>query len=793
MPTVGKHFRLRPLAALLLAYTSSAFAAPVAFDQSAQSLQAAIEQVAKTGGVSITVDSQLVAGKQAPALKGTMEPSDALRKLLAGSGLEIEARGNSSLVVLRVLDGKRLGEVIVRADTLNEGSAEVGYKPTTAKTTGPWGDKPILDTPYSINSTSSELIENMVSGSTDNVMKYSPVIQQEFTTNNRGYTGYWVRGFDVANTARDGMLIGTWLTSSIEDIERVEVLGGLSGFMYGAGNVGGILHFVTKRPTAEPILNVTAGNYGGQQYFSHVDAGGPIDQDGRFGYRLNAAFTEGDTAIQNQTTRRNLLSAAFDWRPTDDLLLQLDFYNQKHYMSGYSGQISLWGLEDLPSASKFNNRDSLSPEWARWTLEANKIGASLTWLLNESTTVRGSYSYLHDKRDAKYATLWTQADGSVLLDSYQIADSIIYSNSAYFYVDKTFSAIGAQHKLTFGMNYHGEDWVMPKDGSTWSEVWYPTLNSALNAPEIDWPAIIQPRYTWQKYANQNWLIGDEVTLSNQWKVLAGINHSNINTRSYNTSDIQTSQYNKSKTTPSVSVVYKPKPNISTYATYIESLESGPTVSTDLIYTNAGQILPPTVSKQLEGGVKADIGGMLLTGAIFQIDKANTYTEYHSDGTRTVSQDGRQEHKGLELTATGKITDNLTIYGGGTFIDAKVKKTNTDSDRGKMPAGVAKHKLSMYAEYRIPNFTSSNRIYLTGGFSHVDSVELKARSGNRKDVPSFTTADIGLRYETGPIRSPLIARLNISNVTDKHYWLSMGGTSFQLGAPRTVSFSLTKKF
>lgn len=109
-----QRIQLRLLTALLLVCTSSAFAAPVAFDQPAQPLQAAIEQLGKTGGVSITVDSQLVSGKQAPALKGTMEPGDALRQLLADSGLEAEAKGNS-LVVLPASGEKSLNVVVVRA------------------------------------------------------------------------------------------------------------------------------------------------------------------------------------------------------------------------------------------------------------------------------------------------------------------------------------------------------------------------------------------------------------------------------------------------------------------------------------------------------------------------------------------------------------------------------------------------------------------------------------------------------------------------------------------------------
>jgi iron complex outermembrane receptor protein len=40
---------------------------------------------------------------------------------------------------------------------------------------------------------------------------------------------------------------------STEELERVEIMNGLSGFMYGAGNVGGTTNYVLKRPSYQKI------------------------------------------------------------------------------------------------------------------------------------------------------------------------------------------------------------------------------------------------------------------------------------------------------------------------------------------------------------------------------------------------------------------------------------------------------------------------------------------------------------------------------------------------------------
>ncbi|WP_419673216.1 hypothetical protein [Aliarcobacter butzleri] len=46
-----------------------------------------------------------------------------------------------------------------------------------------------------------------------------------------------------------------------EELERMEVLNGLSGFLYGVGYVGGAANYVTKKPTLERLTNVTVGSY----------------------------------------------------------------------------------------------------------------------------------------------------------------------------------------------------------------------------------------------------------------------------------------------------------------------------------------------------------------------------------------------------------------------------------------------------------------------------------------------------------------------------------------------------
>ncbi|QDX81804.1 hypothetical protein B9N43_11420 [Denitratisoma sp. DHT3] len=789
-------FPLRPIAAAVLSLAAAfTHATPLAVDLPVQSLTTSIQQLSRLSGLSIGGDASLLEGKTAPAIKGNLEPVDALRKLLEGSGLGVSFEGNKAVV------GKIapvLKEVMVAGDAVaipKEGSAEVGYKPTTAKTTGPWGDKPILDTPYSIHVTPAELMQNMNAGTTDQLIKFNPIIQPQYNGPFAGYSATGtIRGFGQS-IALDGIPIrGTWYGNDMEDMERMEVFSGLSGFLYGSGNVGGMVNYVTKRPTATPLANVTVGNYGGSQYFAHLDLGSPIDKEGKFAYRLNALYQDGDNAI-DVGIRRTLVSGALDWKVTDSIKVEINAAHTDYKRTGTSG-VGLSLPADIPSVKDFDNTKPLTPNWGYNNAEADRVGGTIRWDIDNDTTLRVAALYRHEFRTAysPYA-LTPGVNGAYSFRAIAINGPIAKETGGYLYLDRKFNTFGIQHKVTLGTNFSKNDYFTPRNDQYGNDqyavntatVSFPTLADAQNSAPLVKPSVgTTPKYHSSDSKSDNLLLGDDITFNQYFSLLLGANLSTITTRSYAVTGKVTSSYDKSVVTPNVSLIFKPTPNISLYGTYIESLEGGGIVSKTNIppYSNAGEILPPTVSKQVEIGAKASVGSTLLTLALFQIDKANLYDVTNLDGTLTRNQDGRQVHKGVELTATGKVTDNLAIMAGGTYLDTEITKTNKAAVLGKQVVRVPKRRAALWGEYRLPF-----NLYLTGGVSYLGSYYYDG--ANTRTVPSYAVGDMGLRYETVYNDTPVILRMNVQNVTDKHYWQNSG--DLVPGFPRTFTFSATAKF
>ena len=155
-----------------------------------------------------------------------------------------------------------------------EGSAEAGYKVDNVTTTGPWGQMPLQDTPYSISVMPQELIDNTITRNPDQIFKMNPLTQVGSPQDINNISSQYVRGFGIQNYSIDGIRIGGYgIGVFTEDLERVEVFSGLSGFLYGAGDVGGTVNYVLKRPTSYYLNDVTIGDYGGGQAFIHGDLG----------------------------------------------------------------------------------------------------------------------------------------------------------------------------------------------------------------------------------------------------------------------------------------------------------------------------------------------------------------------------------------------------------------------------------------------------------------------------------------------------------------------------------------
>jgi iron complex outermembrane receptor protein len=607
-----------------------------------------------------------------------------------------------------------------------------------------------------------------------------------------GGAGFQIRGFltQTNESFIDGMRM--YSRTPVEDKERIEVMNGPAGFLYGIANSAGIINYVLKHPTDTPLLNVTVGNYGGEQGYIHGDLGGPIDSAGKFGYRLNLLYVgKGDTGIHDQTHERYLISGALDWHISPDTLLSMD-YSLFDIQINHGDDIFMIGsgvtaIPDAPDAAK-----NYMPSYSFAEDSYSRYGIKLTSKLSKVFSLRSAFAYSDTNRYRHRAkdTIINNAGDYTMSRNYYNTDRFV--SEGYLFLDAVFDTGPVGHKVTLGLSeeYSEIKYAYPYVNQNISfsgvgNIYYPTLWPA----DESWETTGSPDRTTETTNILTVTLADQVTLSEQWQMTFGgvytaITDKNWNYSSYRTTGTYTEkpEYDEGALTPSVSLLYKPRPEVTTYVTYIEALQKGATAPSTA--ANANETLEPYVGTQVEMGAKAVLGGVNLSAAVFRIEQANAYTD---SVTNIYSEDGREIHIGGEFVVLGKVTENLTLSGGFTILRAYVDKTATAGLQGKTPTGVPEEMARFYAEYALPWVKG---LTLTGGASYTGSEYVN--SMNTLSIPDVVTGDVGARYRMKLYGRDLTLRFNVANVSDESYWTTMG-SYLSLGAPRTFAFSASMKF
>ncbi len=670
-----------------------------------------------------------------------------------------------------------------RDSTSNENA---GFKPDGATTTGPWANRDIEDVPYSITVLSDELIEDTTSRNLDSLFVISPLVQTGQSQDVNNIAQATIRGFNVARAYVNGVQnnnLGQGVF--VEEIENLEIFNGLSGFLFGASPVGGLINYELKGPTEDDLRNVTVGNYGASQYFAHLDLGGTVDPGGTVGYRLNLLTQDGNTPIDEQSLRRWMISGAMDWRPTDDLAFELFLSTKNYHLDGRQFQFFLGG--DVPAP--VDGSKLYAPRETYLDTDSDLAHLSMVYQPDGKWAFRAAYQYKYDVREMVYGLGSLQPDETSYQFTLYGGKFSAETNGGYAYVDRSFSTGPIRHRVTLGVNgydYENRLAIVSNGFPSFFDGPYEFAFSDRSVNDLEIPDWDIDDSHWVVNAtsqNINAVLGDEVVFNDQWSLLVGANYATIRSESFNfaTGDpLPNSDYNESAVTPTASIMYKPAPGWNTYATYIESIEQGSIVGAS--YANAFEMLPPLRSEQYELGAKVDYGGLLLTAALFQIEKAS---ERSNDGTATGTfvQDGLEVHKGLELSATGKPADQINLIAGITLMDNEIKDSSDPALEGKKPYGVAEEVLKLYGEFlpnALPGWTFSVGAYFNGE-SHQNPL-------NSRDLESYTLLDLGIRYETEIYGKNVTARLNVKNATDEDYWAATSP-----GAPRTVAFSVSTRF
>lgn len=684
-----------------------------------------------------------------------------------------------------------LGTVPVTADApAGDGAtAASGGLQVPSQSYGPFGALPVLNTPFSTNAFPQELIRDTQARDVGELAANDPSFGVWVPSNASGYPAFSIRGF-VSDSSSNNRIDGLPLTSqsglTLDMFERVDIYKGLFGLLYGfSSRPGGLVNYVTKRPLDQPLTEIKATYQGDSQFGGGVDISRRFGTRDQFGIRVNLSGYGGDTPIDGQRQGNIVAVLAVDWRPLDETRL---WGNVSYARNAYHGiQPGLY-LADLalpraPDASTFLGLDFSRHIGRTRGLEGGFETRLAPWL-----TARGTIGDFRAHRDVRYddATLLNdQGDYDYGIDPHNkwLLDDLSgeLSATATFTTGVLTSATSAA--LTLNREHINVYTVQDYQDLGTSNLYRPDVISDPNQPTAAEEAYISN----QKYRNvaitERLDIGDHVTL------IGGVAFSRVSLKSN-----EAEFYVDEKTTPSFGVVLKPNTRLSVYGSFTRGLQEGSQAS-DTVgsapVTNALQYLPPFVSTQYELGSKYQVtDGLLATLALFRISRPIAiYLPTTTAATAyTFTDDGEQVNKGIEFNLAGRITPALKVFGGATFLHARIVRSQDGALDGNRPIGVPKVQANLLAEYDL----GSTGLTLIGGVHYKSDTELDA--GNTRRAPDYSTIDAGAKYTTALGDQDVTARLYVTNLFDHDYW---GSSLFApvafLGDPRTVRVELSTRF
>ncbi|MDB5753851.1 MAG: TonB-dependent siderophore receptor, partial [Massilia sp.] len=192
-----------------------------------------------------------------------------------------------------------------------------GAKPVIAEraSVGGFSDAPLLETPASITTIGQQQMQEFGIHNSTDAMKLDASVGDSY--NAVGYAEQFsIRGFPLDNTSsyrKDGLAIPADTQIPLENKERIEVLKGLAGLQAGVAAPGGIINYVTKRPTVNELRSAVFEVRERGTVYGAIDLGGRFE-DRRFGYRFNAAAEKLRSYVKGADGERQFISGAFDWQ-----------------------------------------------------------------------------------------------------------------------------------------------------------------------------------------------------------------------------------------------------------------------------------------------------------------------------------------------------------------------------------------------------------------------------------------------------------------------------------------------
>ena len=672
-------------------------------------------------------------------------------------------------------------EVNSVGDNISESGIDEGFLSKNVQQ-GMLAGKRALDLPYQINTISKEIMNHQGVTGYEEAVKYFPSAQIQMrggATVGRPQT----RGFEgsvVGNSFWDGFYTISTTAIPMAMFESFQVQNGVAGSLYGAQNPVGIFSYTRKRPVKDQYIIWS-------DYMSRSNLGLGLDLSDKFekfGYRAVVYGSNGDRQPKGSNLQRRLASVTMEFYPTGDLTFETAASYYEHNTKGFAGQFAL-GVKDgkivdgmvLPKAVD-SSRRGLGQSFGGMHLKTTTASAKFKFTPTDKWYLEGGFQFQRADRDThgvvNYILPSTHPQYTKPGD-YQTRHS--GGATAAYRFDLPSGYLKANTQFNTGDIEH--DFSVQTNGYHWTQDRYKNASTNYTSPTIG--NIYDPKilnYTGARRGSglyhyavldmYNVSVLDDITINDKFDVMLSASKAWMRQESYNKNEQRlVKAYSDSGYSWASSLIFHPIEDASIYYTYADSLQQGSTY----VYNSGphnGEVAStsPYRSKQHEIGAKIRVADMIdFSVAYFDIRRPIAYL---NSSTGIYGINGEQRNRGFEFMSGGRITQNLSVLGGFTYIDPKMHNVSIAGANRKVANGIPKLNANLMLDYVIPG---TDKLAISTNFHYTGKMYLDDL--NTQHTPSFFVTDIGIRYTSEHLLGDKTTlRFNVNNVFNKKYWAGM---------------------
>ncbi|HHF2872137.1 TPA: TonB-dependent receptor [Vibrio diabolicus] len=565
---------------------------------------------------------------------------------------------------------------------------------------------------------------------------------------------FMIRGFDSLNDMyRDGMRDDGTLQSyrSLANVERVEIVKGPAGALYGRGSAGGIINLVTKRANGDNFTHVKGSVGSNSQYVGQVDSSMAFSD--KVNGRINLEYRQAGSYVDHVDSNDFFIAPTIRVLPADGHTIDIDVEYAHQELVPYRGVPSKNGKPvDLPVSTYFGGTNDYQES------DSLRVAVDYEWRLSDQWVWNNRAAFNHIELEQK-GTRQGKVTGNEVSQTVNnfgydprttttLQSELIWeTNDNQLMLGADFNQIDIDLTLASDKTLPPQNIYNPVVGPTPDPGFKPFRDNTTTTTGV----YVQDVYTWGDLSVIGNVRYDSMDLEQQ-KAGAGKEKLDDDKVSYR-----------------AGLVYRINYDTSVYASLARSWQ--------LPY--AGIYINPKLAEFFhtdlkEVGAKAYLldNALMLNAALFQIDQEQPQTNVDGDVIDKIEV----RHQGIELEARGQITKQWDISVGYSYLNAEDKAT------GKKPNDVSDHLFSLWSTYQL-----DDNWRLGGGVKYVGD----RYAGNDEAVAlgDYTTVDLMAAYTTGRHK----IQANAYNILDEKYILgATNGTSGlnQIGYGAPAEFMLS---